>query len=86
MCETNQNVGKQNLNRMSDYINSKAPAKRASIVWQTFELLLVKHNVCQFAITQTFFDSEKQKMFLKLTNKMYLSSTVCHGGQTHKYA
>ena len=27
---------------------SKAPAKRTDIVWQTFGILLVKHNVRQF--------------------------------------
>ena len=37
----------------------KAPAKRASTVWQTFDVLLAKHNVCQFG-----HHTQKQKMFL----------------------
>ena len=49
---------------------SKASAKRTSIVWQTFEVLLVKHNVGGFGhhtnmhtLDKRFFACDKQKMF-----------------------
>ena len=74
----------------------KASAKRTDIVWLTFEILLVKHNVRRFgyytnmSLTNIFLLSTSKKCFwnvLKiLTSKMCFVKQHCRGGRTYKYA
>ena len=62
---------------------TQTPAKRTNIVWQTFDVLLVKHNVCRFChdtntCLTNIFCLWRAKMFFPqtLTSKMCLSSNV----------
>ena len=42
----------------------KAPAERTNIVWQTFEVLFVKHNV-GLATVKNFKNIDKQNVLVK---------------------
>ena len=56
---------------LNDAESDVAPAKRTSIVWQTYEVLLIMHNIFQFGrhtniCLANFFAGDKQKCFLKV--------------------
>ena len=70
----------------SQHNMTKNPAKRKYIVWQTFEILLVEHNVCQFGhytskfLANIFLLVTSKKMFLKSV-KNSDKQNDCRGGQ-----
>ena len=62
------------------FVGTKAPAKPTDIVWQTFEILLVKHNVCKFAQTrarQTCFACDKQNVLVKQCLSWWPNAQAC---------
>ena len=70
---------------------SKAPANRTNIVWQTFEVLFVKQNVCWFGhytntcLTNIFclcqaknvFETDKQNVLVKLCLSWWPNGQAC---------
>ena len=76
---------KVRASKQASNVNLLTQAKRTSIVWQTSEVLPVKHNPCLPVCQEAFFACYKENMFLKLDkSNMCLSSNFYRGSQKHK--
>ena len=83
---------KVRASKQASNVNLLTQAKRTSIVWQTSEVLPVKHNPClsvwpshKMSFKEAFFACYKENMFLKLDkSNMCLSSNFYRGSQKHK--